>query len=122
MGTGDERACPMCGGPIEFTSLTCRFCGEDIYGTGALADPTRIEEAARRLKREKYDKTTALEIFITGFLCCFSPIIVIYATVFLLLRPYEFPRKGLAIAGTVLHWLWTVVLVALIFMGAFSPG
>ncbi|MBP90302.1 MAG: hypothetical protein CMJ64_26955 [Planctomycetaceae bacterium] len=81
-------------------------------------DQARIEEAAKRLVKEKQDKSTALQLFLTGLIGCFAPILAIYGLVFLLRRPHPFPRKGLAIAGTVLHFIWSGLLVLSILMSA----
>ena len=35
-------------------------------------------------------------------------------------RPYPFKYKGLAIAGTVIHWFWTLMLVVGIVLGSAS--
>ena len=74
-------------------------------------DPFAVHEAAKRLIRDKHDKTTSWQLLATGILGCFSPILAIYGLIFLLRRPYSFPLKGLAIAGTVLHCVWTGLLV-----------
>ncbi len=114
----DRRPCSACGELIVATAAKCRFCGEFFDETlkrsaarsGAAA--TSVEERAEQLLQEKQDKTTALQIFLTGLLGCFAPIIFIYGVVFLLKRPYAFPRKGLAIAGTILHGLYTLAFIA----------
>ena len=74
-------------------------------------DQARIEAEARRLLKEKQDSTTSWQLLATGILGCFSPILAIYGIIFLVRRPHSFPLKGLAIAGTVLHCVWTVILV-----------
>jgi hypothetical protein len=72
-----------------------------------------IEEAAKRLLKERQDTTTSWQLLATGVIGCFAPILAIYGLVFLLRRPQPFPLKGLAIAGTVLHFIWTVLMVVL---------
>jgi hypothetical protein len=74
----------------------------------------QVEEAAKRLLREKQDSTTSWQLLATGIIGCFSPILAIYGIIFLLRRPYPFPLKGLAIAGTVLHCLWTALLILML--------
>ena len=76
-----------------------------------------IKAEAERLMKQKLSTTTAWQLFATGIIGCFSPILAIYGTVFLLRRPEPFPLKGLAIAGVVLHWIWTLVWVAIIIGG-----
>lgn len=125
----DRRPCPACGEMIVATALKCRFCGEIFdetlarseRGRGGRATAESVAEAARRLVEEKQDKSTSIQIFVTSLLGCFSPIIVIYGLVFLLRRPYPFPCKGLAIAGTVIHGLWTLVLILSIIAQNFAP-
>ena len=125
-GGGDRKPCPMCGEMIQQDALKCRFCGEIFDPVLAKAQRMRgpgpqpgesVEAAAKRLMAEQQDKTTALQLFITSLLGCFSPILLIYGIVFLVRRPYPFPRKGLAIAGTIIHGFWTLVLIASIIAG-----
>ena len=80
------------------------------------ADQARIEAEAKRLLKEKQDTTTSWQLLATGILGCFSPILAIYGIIFLLRRPYSFPLKGLAIAGTVLHCIWTLLIVLSIML------
>lgn len=131
---GDRKPCPMCGETIQKEAVKCRFCGEIFDQVLANAERRRgpgpvpgesVEAAARRLMAEQQDKTTALQIFLTGLIGCFSPILAIYGIVFLVRRPYPFPRKGLAIAGTVLHCIWLLpwlVYIAAIVMASLDPN
>jgi rubredoxin len=118
-GENDRRPCPMCGEMIVASALKCRFCGEIFDESLAASEQRRtgrttaesVEEMARRLIEEKQNKSTAIQIFVTSILGCFAPIVLIYGIVFLLRRPYSFPCKGLAIAGTVIHGFWTALLI-----------
>lgn len=83
-------------------------------------DQRAIEEAARQMVREQQDRTTSWQLLATGVIGCMSPILAIYGVIFLLRRPYSFPLKGLAIAGTVLHCLWTLLLVGMVALGALA--
>lgn len=115
MAAAETKTCPMCGEDIAAAARICRHCGEAI-GAGLDDDEHRIREAAEKLVKERQDKSTALQIFLTGLVGCFAPIVAIYGTVFLLMRPEPFPRKTLAVIGTLLHWMWTALLVVLILM------
>ncbi len=104
----DTKPCPMCGETIQRSALKCRHCGE-------IFDPLLKDAARKRGAGESadqtQDKTNAIVIFVTSILGCFSPIVAVYGIVFLLRRPYPFPYKGLAIAGTIIHCFWTAILV-----------
>jgi hypothetical protein len=125
-----RRPCPMCGEMIRTTAVKCRYCGtildkvlaEAARASGAVgAFGESIEEAAKRLIAEKYDRTTAIQIFVLSLLGCFSPILAVYGIVFLLRRPHSFPHKGLAIAGTIIHCLWTLLLAVGIISASLKP-
>ena len=74
-----------------------------------------------RMMAEKQDRSTAIQIFITSLIGCFSPIIAIYGIIFLLRRPYAFQYKGLAIAGTIIHCCWTLLLIASLVLRSLQP-
>lgn len=115
VGTGRMQPCPYCAEPIEGMPTECPYCGSDLTTT---VPSRQVDRGARsrgdREKKEKKDSSDAIALFVTGLLGCFSPICAIFGTVFLVKRPYPFRNKGLAIAGTILHWFWTVVLIAVI--------
>lgn len=104
----DRKPCPKCGEMIALNALKCRFCGEIFDPLLAAAERNR---GAGDSREHSQDKTNAIVIFVTSILGCFSPIVAIYGIVFLMRRPYSFPYKGLAIAGTIIHCVWTAVLI-----------
>ncbi|HUG91973.1 MAG TPA: hypothetical protein VML55_14130, partial [Planctomycetaceae bacterium] len=93
--SGSRRPCPACGEMIVATAVKCRYCGEVLDESAArgMGSSRVVEREAQRLIREKQDKETALQLFVTGLIGCFSPILVIYGVVFLARRSYDFPRK-----------------------------
>jgi hypothetical protein len=127
--TGDRRPCPMCGEMIQKDAIKCRFCGEVFDATLARAERRRAPgplpgeseaDSAKRMAAESSNRTSAILLFVTGLLGCFSPILVVYGIVFLVQRPYPFANKGLAIAGTILHGIWTLVLIASFLLPALA--
>jgi predicted RNA-binding Zn-ribbon protein involved in translation (DUF1610 family) len=104
----ERKPCPKCGEMIARNALKCRFCGEIFDPMLAMAER---REGKGESRQDSQDKTNAIVIFVTSILGCFSPIVAIYGIIFLLKRPYSFPYKGLAIAGTIIHCLWTAFLV-----------
>ena len=74
-----------------------------------------IEAEAKRLMRQKHSTTTAWQLFATGIIGCFAPVLAIYGTIFLIRRPEPFPLRRLAVAGVILHWIWTVVFIVSMF-------
>ncbi|MBW3539867.1 MAG: hypothetical protein KY476_06325 [Planctomycetes bacterium] len=113
-GGAPRRPCPVCGEMIVASAAVCRFCGE-VFDE-SIAGHSR-ERSAEALAQEKQDSQTSLLLLITGIIGCFSPILAIYGIVFLSKRSHDFPRKGLAIAGTVLHCLWSVFLIYYLSQG-----
>ncbi len=115
-----RRPCPMCGELIQQDAIKCRFCGEVFDEALARAERRRggtpfsgesVEEAAKRLMKEKQDKTTAIQLFVLSLIGCFSPILAVYGIIFLIRRPYPFKYKGLATAGTIIHCCWTALWI-----------
>lgn len=80
-------------------------------------DPRVLQAAVEQALRDKHDATVALQILVTSVIGCFAPIIFLYGLIFLLTRSYPFPRKWMAIAGTVLHFIWTIIYAVAIFLG-----
>jgi predicted RNA-binding Zn-ribbon protein involved in translation (DUF1610 family) len=109
----NRKPCPMCGEMIQRTAVKCRHCGE-------IFDPL-LAKAQRRDSpddaTQSQDKSNAIVIFVTSLLGCFSPVVAIYGIIFLLRRPYSFPLKWMAIVGTVLHCIWTLLLIMTIAAG-----
>ena len=98
--------CPMCGESISKGSTSCPACGENLDA------PQRKKKKSKSTAGENSQESkTAMQIFVTGLLGCFSPIVLIYGIIFLMKNPHDFPRKGLAIAGTIMHGFWVVVLI-----------
>ncbi len=56
-------------------------------------------------------KTNATNIFATGLFGILAPVVAIYSVVFLLRNRTAFPRRRLAVAGAILHCLWTLVWI-----------
>jgi predicted RNA-binding Zn-ribbon protein involved in translation (DUF1610 family) len=110
----DRKPCPMCGEMIQKTAVKCRHCGE-------IFDPLLKAAHQRQSAPARSDEgSTPILLFVTSLLGCFSPILAIYGTVYLVNRPYSFKYKGLAIAGTAIHWVWTLLIVASFVLGALN--
>ena len=56
-------------------------------------------------------KTNATNIFATGLFGILAPVVAVYSVVFLLKYRMAFPRRRLAVAGAILHCLWTIVWI-----------
>lgn len=107
-----NKVCPMCGEMIPRNSSSCPSCGEQ------LKDPAKKKKRARSGSGDLTEESKiALQIFITGLLGCFSPFVAIYGIVFLIRHPHDYPRKTLAIIGTLLHCFWTAFLIFRITSG-----
>ncbi|MBI5779163.1 MAG: hypothetical protein HZA49_06875 [Planctomycetes bacterium] len=79
-----------------------------------------MEQAmANVLRRDRQLKNT-WTIFIGGLLGCGAPIVAIYGLIFLLINREPFPRKTLAIIGTVIAWIWTLLLIVYILIIALT--
>ncbi|MCH5374478.1 MAG: hypothetical protein JJ992_10905, partial [Planctomycetes bacterium] len=84
---------------------------------GASIRDEELDQLVDERIKSKQASSTAIQIFITGLIGCLSPVIAIYGIVFLIRHPESFPRKTLAIVGTVLHCIWTVILLLLVAAG-----
>lgn len=72
---------------------------------GLHREPQPSEAELNRLTLE------ATNIFATRLLGILAPVVTVYAIIFLLRHPKAFPRRRLAIAGAILHGLWTLVWI-----------
>lgn len=114
--TEDQRPCPMCGEMIQRTAVKCRHCNEIFDPLLAKA----LRGSGTGGETDSQDQTSAILLFVTGILGCFSPILAVYGIVFLSRRPRAFPCKGLAIAGTVLHCVWALILILSVIAGVMA--
>ncbi|HSG68761.1 MAG TPA: hypothetical protein VLA12_00015 [Planctomycetaceae bacterium] len=112
----DRIRCPMCGEMIVSSAAKCRFCGEVLNRRPSASDES-IEQLVEEKIKLKQDSEIAMQIFVTGLIGCFAPIIAIYGIIFLIRRPYDYPRKSLAVAGTIFHCIWALIQIALIATG-----
>lgn len=124
--SGDEfQACPACGEQIRARARKCRFCGEILDEEEA--DPYERRTVRRsgrgrsRAAEDPNDKSNATVILVTGILGCFSPIVLIYGIIFLLKRSYDFDGKTMAIIGTILHGIWTLLIIGSLALHAVAP-
>ena len=102
----DRVGCPMCGEMIISSAAKCRFCGEQLRERPS---DESVERVVEQKIKEKQDSEIATQLFATGLIGCVAPILAIYGLFFLIRRPYDFPRKTLAIVGTVLHCIWSLI-------------
>lgn len=109
----DRVRCPMCGEMILSSAAKCRFCGEALKRRPSAPDES-IEQLVEEKIKLKQDNDTAFQLLLTGIIGCFSPILAIYGIIFLIRRPYAFPRKTMAVIGTILHCIWALILIGLI--------
>jgi len=129
---GQPTVCPVCG-----TRFTPPAQGQSPFAAGAAlshnpnqgSNPYQAPQSSNpyqapqtpltafvESKQQKEDRSTSIVLFITGLLGCLSPICAVYGIVFLVKRPYAFPLKWMAIAGTVFHCLWSAYLVLVVIM------
>lgn len=111
----DEKSCPMCGRVVKGRALKCRFCGEFFDESGEFGNAVWGTRSPLRVNGERLDSTTAVQILFSAFFPCFAPIVAVYGLVFLTKRRYPFPNKNLAVAGTILHWIWMAAGLVYLF-------
>ena len=106
MAAVDQIPCPMCGGSIQPTDLVCSSCGERL-----VEEPETAEEAADRRALESEESDMALKLLFTGVLGCLSPMYAPYGLYFLVRYRNPYPRKWMAIVGTLIHWFWLSIII-----------
>jgi len=68
-----------------------------------------IKKKTIEVIKQGRQKENALFIFILGLVGCGAPIVAIYGLIYLLIHREVFQRKTLAIIGTIIAWLWTIL-------------
>ena len=106
MAAVEEQRCPMCGQSIQATDRVCRSCGENLVEKEETA-----EEAADRRALESEESDMALKLLFTGVLGCLSPIYAPYGLYFLARYRNPYPRKWMAVVGTLIHWFWMSIII-----------
>ena len=129
-----EQPCPMCGQSIDSTARGCRHCGERFD----VKQPTD-EDLDRREARERFQAHQAEGLYsipligILTLLCmpiCYyvpilrtvwgwgviclggTPICAVYGAVFLYYYQEPYPLRWKAVAGTILNWILSALVVA----------
>jgi hypothetical protein len=69
----------------------------------------REDGSAKHLSEGEQLEQNAIHLFASGLIGLFAPVCAVYGIVFLLRHKHQFPRKRLAIIGTVLNCLWTSI-------------
>jgi hypothetical protein len=75
----------------------------------------REDRSAKPLSEGEQLEQNAIHLFASGVIGLFAPACAVYGIVFLLRHKHQFPRKRLAIIGTVLHCLWSSIWCYWIF-------
>ena len=79
-----------------------------------------MEQAMTNVLRRDRQLKNAWTIFICGLIGCGAPIVAIYGLIFLLINREPFPRKTLAVIGTVIAWIWTLLLIVFIVISVLA--
>ncbi|MCD4783202.1 MAG: hypothetical protein K8T10_05140 [Candidatus Eremiobacteraeota bacterium] len=109
--------CPYCQTEIPANSTLCRKCGGKLQGNlppgGYPPNNFMLEKENKKRSNE------AIFILICGLLGCFAPVVAIYGTI-TLLKHKDYPNRTLAIIGTVLAWIWTLITLMIVISGIAS--
>lgn len=70
-----------------------------------------VERKVKEASRQKNQTINAWSILVLGALGCMPPVVAIYGLIYLLINRRPFRFKTLAIIGTIIAWLWTVVFI-----------
>jgi len=106
--------CPYCHTDIPANTIICRNCGGRLGTTqpsGGYYPRNYALEAENKTRSNE-----AIIILICGLLGCFAPVVAIYGTI-TLSKHKDYPNRTLAIIGTVLAWIWSILLVITIIAG-----
>jgi len=79
-----------------------------------------MEQAMTNVLRRDRQIRNTWTIFICGLFGCMAPIVAVYGLIFLLINREPFPRKTLAIIGTVIAWIWTLLLIVFIVISVLA--
>lgn len=97
----------MCGQIVKGRAVKCRHCGEFFDDSAEFGGDVWGTRHPVRFNQEQQDAATAVQILFTALFPCFAPIVAVYGLIFLTSRRYQFRNRNLAVAGTIIHWVWT---------------